>query len=153
MVLYPSCTAYTLSDYLHTPLHRAYSNPVILHFLHMAKPSENTFVNHFIHPFRHSAQLRYPSLMDFVHPPDIKQTSDVVYFYSPNPRPLLLLPCHCLNTIYKNSHEQYLMLDPSTLNLQTLTFNQRPNSTCNSPPNGHTLHHLYLIHPKHILNI
>ena len=40
---------YPLSDYQHTPLNRDnLSNYVILHFLHMAEPLENTFANPFV---------------------------------------------------------------------------------------------------------
>ena len=43
------------------------SNTIILHSFHMAEPSENTFINPFVHPFRHSGQLLYLCIRDFVH--------------------------------------------------------------------------------------
>ena len=55
------------------------SNPVVLHSLHMAESSENTFINLLVH-------------------------TQVVHLYSPNHKPLLLPPYHCLTTIRKNRH-------------------------------------------------
>ena len=53
----------------HTPLHIP-SYPLRNHFsLHsfcMAKPSENTFINLFVHTPRHST---YPCILDFIHSP------------------------------------------------------------------------------------
>ena len=61
------------------------SSLVILHSLHMDKTSENAFINPFLNPFHHSAKLPYPCIWDFIHSPDILQTSEVVHLYSPNP--------------------------------------------------------------------
>ena len=60
--------------------------------LHMAEPSENTFINLFVHTLRHFAQLPYQCIRDFIHPPDTQKTYEVVHLYSSHPRPLLLLP-------------------------------------------------------------
>ena len=38
------------------------SNPITLHSLHMAVPMENTFINLFVYPLHHSAQLPYPCI-------------------------------------------------------------------------------------------
>ena len=60
-----------LSDYLHTPQHRPFYNTcVILHSLHMAKPSENNFINPYVHPLHHSAQFPYPWVWYFIHLPN-----------------------------------------------------------------------------------
>ena len=66
------------------------SIPLILHSLHMVEPSENTFINLFVHNLRYSTQLPYPCIREFIHSPDTQQTSEVVYLYSPNPRAFLL---------------------------------------------------------------
>ena len=83
------------------------SNPVILNSLHMAEPSEKTFITPFVHPFHHSAQLfiRAFGTLFILLIPITQQSSEVVHLYSPNLRPLLLLPYHCLSTIHKNKHE------------------------------------------------
>ena len=51
------------------------SNPIILHSLHMVEPLDKTFINPFVYPLRHSAQLPYPSIL-----------------YSHNPISLLFIP-------------------------------------------------------------
>ena len=61
-----------------------FSNPVVLHSLHMAKPSENTCINLFVHTLRHSAQLPCPWVQDSIQSPDTQQTSEVVNLYNPN---------------------------------------------------------------------
>ena len=67
------------------------SNPVILYSLHVAEPSENTFIKFFFHTLRYSTELSYPYIRDFIHSPDTQQTSEVVHPLNPNPRPLLIL--------------------------------------------------------------
>ena len=94
------------------------SNPVIFHSLH---------INPIVHPFRHPTQLHYLCIPDFIH-------SFFIHLYSPNHRPLLLSPYHCLTTIRKNRHQQWLMQDNSTLKLQTPSINQRPNTTATLLP-------------------
>ena len=82
------------------------SNPIILHSLNMSEPSENTFINLFFYNLRHLAQLPYPCIRDFIHSPDTQQNSEVVHLHSPNTRPLLFPPYHCITTIRKNRHQQ-----------------------------------------------
>ena len=94
---------YPLSDYQHTPW--VFSNLLILHYLHISEPSENTFINPFVYPLLHSAQLPYPCILDLIHSPNTQQTSEVVHLYSPNPRSLHLLSHHCLTTIHNHSHK------------------------------------------------
>ena len=52
------------------PYINPFNNPAILYSLHMAEPSENTFINIFVHSFPHSTQLPYPYIRDFIHSPD-----------------------------------------------------------------------------------
>ena len=99
------------------------SNPVILNSLHMAEPSENTFNQSFC-PHHSSLCTTALSMHSGLYSPDTHQTSEVVYLYSPNPRPLILPTYHRLITIGKNRHQQWLMQDPSSLKLQTPTINQ-----------------------------
>ena len=90
------------------------SNRVILHFLHMAEPSEKTFINLFVHILCHSTQLPYPCIREFIRCPDTQQTSELVHLYSSNPRPLLL------TTIHKNRH-QHRTLPHSSCRFLALT--------------------------------
>ena len=101
------------------------SNLVILHSLHMAEPSENTFC--------HSAQRPSLCILDFIHFLDTQKTYKVVHMYSPNPRPLFLTPYHCLTTLHKIAH--------SSCKLLAL----RLTSNCNPPPTRHLLTALCLI--------
>ena len=67
-------------------------NPFILHYLHISEPSEHTFNIPFVYTLRHSAQLPYLCIQDFIHSPDAQQTYEVLHLYSPSSRSLLLLP-------------------------------------------------------------
>ena len=63
---------------------------------------------------------------------------------------------HCLITIYKNKHKQWLMEDFSTIKLQTPSINQRPKNTYNPspiPPSYGTASSIpdsLKIHPKYL---
>ena len=46
------------------------SDPIIFHSLQITKPQENTVINHFLYPLRHSIQFPYPCFYDFIHPPN-----------------------------------------------------------------------------------
>ena len=126
-------------------------NPIVLHSLHMAKPSENTFINLVVYT-QHNCLIRTFGTLSILLIPSRPLRLSICTALALNPS-FSFFPYHCFTTIHKSSHEQSLKQELSELKLQTPSINQRPNNTCNPPPTRHlptTLFHLYLIHPNSI---
>ena len=69
-------TTNTLS-YIDSP-----GNHNILNPLHLSEQPENTFINPFVQPLRHSAQLPYPWIRESIYPPHTQPTSEVAHLHT-----------------------------------------------------------------------